>query len=492
MSEVLSIKVPLHDKQREIAAYALVSPEDFENVNKYTWSRRVVKKTNKIYAVGWVNVNGKKIYLDMHHFINGKPPKGMKTDHKNRVTLDNTRDNLHNVTNSQNGQNADRKGRSTKGISYNKRTKKWSAMSQRHNLGSYTTKEEAMLAYDKYAFRVFGKDAKTNGTTSYEECKDLDITTLIKEKKKVHPNICKTKRGYRVKIQYNKKIYEAYYYKTIEEAVIELDKIILQVNKVKEQELEDHNKKPISRNEKGDAIIQVGDKEFSVDDDLWHKLTVYSWSNADPYACTTINGVQEKMHHFVMKIRGVDLSNIGLGDGKDVIDHIDKNTRNTKTENLRINDVSGNRHNRRKKADASSDYVGVCYNKNNGKWLAKVCKNYECFYVGEYTTEEEAAIAHDIKAKDLYGNKANLNNIDNPELHIKIKTSLDKKHGASRFYGVTYNKARSKWVASITKGKTYTLGYFDTEEKAALAYNEKAIELRGPNWKKLNKVDVPK
>ena len=61
-----------------------------------------------------------------------------------------------------------------------------------------------------------------------------------------------------------------------------------------------------------------------------------------------------------------------------------------------------------------------------------------------------------------------------------------KKQGVKRINNkyVGVRKKVHKWEARITKNKVdYFLGYFDTEERAALEYNKKAIELYGENAK---------
>jgi chemotaxis response regulator CheB len=65
-------------------------------------------------------------------------------------------------------------------------------------------------------------------------------------------------------------------------------------------------------------------------------------------------------------------------------------------------------------------------------------------------------------------------------------TSKQKASASSQYKGVSWNKDKNKWQSYIKfNGKQNTLGYFKTEEEAALAYNLKATEHFG-EFKKLN------
>lgn len=96
--------------------------------------------------------------------------KGLEIDHANGNTLDNRRCNLRLATPSQNSANRHvtlaRSG--FRGVTFDKELGMWRA-SIRHNrkqiyLGSYLTAQEAALAYDREARRIFGKFAFQNGT----------------------------------------------------------------------------------------------------------------------------------------------------------------------------------------------------------------------------------------------------------------------------------------------------------------------------------------
>ena len=75
-------------------------------------------------------------------------------------------------------------------------------------------------------------------------------------------------------------------------------------------------------------------------------------------------------------------------------------------------------------------------------------------------------------------NKLN-NRLDNLQLTTnRENTSKDRKGCSSKFIGVSWFKRDNKWKASIyINGKLIHLGYFDTEEEASKAYNNKLKEI---------------
>jgi len=74
---------------------ALVSPEDYDRMMRYKW--RAVKAGRAYYAKTTVGVGAKKCDLSMHRLVAGTP-FGMVCHHKNRNSLDNTFDNLCNMS----------------------------------------------------------------------------------------------------------------------------------------------------------------------------------------------------------------------------------------------------------------------------------------------------------------------------------------------------------------------------------------------------------
>jgi len=81
----------------------------------------------------------------------------------------------------------------------------------------------------------------------------------------------------------------------------------------------------------------------------------------------------------------------------------------------------------------------------------------------------------------------NMDKLDNRKSNLRSSTrsgneaNKPKKAGCSSQYkGVCWFKLRKKWKAEIRcNGKGNHIGLFDSETEAALAYNEKALEIHG-------------
>lgn len=157
-------------------------------------------------------------------------------------------------------------------------------------------------------------------------------------------------------------------------------------------------------------------KETLVDSDDYEKLSLYSWftqvnkqssGNFKYYGRGEVNGKKVMLHRFILNITDRTVQ----------VDHINGNSLDNRKSNLRICTSSQNNQNARKtNKKTKSKYKGVIYSpiRSNGKprkspWTARIQKNKERISLGFYKTEEEAARAYDIKAKELFGEFAVLN-----------------------------------------------------------------------------------
>lgn len=127
-----------------------------------------------------------------------------------------------------------------------------------------------------------------------------------------------------------------------------------------------------------------------------HRLTFYAIRNLEIYpgVRTTV-----KMHRQVMRALGGEL-----------IDHKNGKGIDNQRDNLRIASSSQNSANRRAARKGSkSQYKGVSWHKQHGRWYAGICHNYKQIFLGLHDDEVEAAKAYDRKAIELFGEFAKLN-----------------------------------------------------------------------------------
>lgn len=463
------INVPLKNKHKNIIAHTILDKDFYETVKKYNIYACFQKNIPK-YAI--ININNKCIRL--HILIMGKAPKGFVIDHKNGNGLDNRRSNLRYATYQQNSQNRIPNANKTSeyiGITKSSKTSnRYKVTCCNVRLGTYATEKEAALMYDIVAYLLLGKDAKTNSLISYEESLTYKLEDIITSREKptgLPTNIYLHNSGlYTARMIYNKKSYSSFYFKDLNDAISALETIKIKIDKLKEQEITDHYNKEITT-EDGIAYILVKDIKVLVDNDIWHDLINYNWYNNDyGYVSGTINGKNMLMHQKVYEMKH--------GYIPELIDHINKSKIDNRICNLKDKTPGENVHNKSKPINSTSKYYGVSNDKN--RWKTSIMKNGKKYYIGSFADEISAAIAYNNKAKELYGENANLNIIDdNAEYIPNITRSLEQ---TSDYLGVS--KANKKWSARIKKdGISYNLGYYVQENDAAKAYNIKAIEFYG-------------
>lgn len=97
-----------------------------------------------------------------------------------------------------------------------------------------------------------------------------------------------------------------------------------------------------------------------------------------------------------------------------LVDHIDCDSLNNRKSNLRLASPLGNSQNvpKHPTRKTSSKYKGVAWHKKKRKWIASVSANKKSHHLGYFTSEKDAAIAYNHKAKELHSEFAYLNPID--------------------------------------------------------------------------------
>ncbi|MDA3845642.1 MAG: hypothetical protein PF505_03730 [Vallitaleaceae bacterium] len=153
----------------------------------------------------------------------------------------------------------------------------------------------------------------------------------------------------------------------------------------------------------------------------------------------------------------------------------------------------------------TSKYHGVYYDNTTKRWVVSMIDHGKAYKEHYYKSEDEAAIASDYLMRSLgfekefynyplltdleistrYHEIRALYGTTREEIRSKAQQGLkSKKNTASMYVGIYYDKRRPNkpWCARIKcQGKGIHLGSYEKERDAAEAYNDKALELYGPN-----------
>lgn len=142
-----------------------------------------------------------------------------------------------------------------------------------------------------------------------------------------------------------------------------------------------------------------------VDDEDYEMLNKYTWNlSTCKYPQTNIwinNKRTTKQMHLMIINPPRDMC----------IDHIDGNIYNNQKSNLRVVTIHQNTMNS-KSRKGTSKFKGVSKNKKDKKWVSKICFNYKTYILGYFENEKEAAITYNKKAIELFGEYANLNEVN--------------------------------------------------------------------------------
>lgn len=146
---------------------AIVDDDIYDYLMQWKW--HAFLNNNKNYYA--IRGNRREGRVPMHRVV-AKTPAGMITDHINRNTLDNRRENLRICTRAENARNTDvyKNNKSGfRGVYWKTREKKYIAQIKVNGeiirVGRFDSPEEAARAYDEAAVRYFGEFANLNFPT---------------------------------------------------------------------------------------------------------------------------------------------------------------------------------------------------------------------------------------------------------------------------------------------------------------------------------------
>jgi hypothetical protein len=138
------------------------------------------------------------------------------------------------------------------------------------------------------------------------------------------------------------------------------------------------------------------------DEELISKYSLYALIRDNTtYVRIFVGNKSISLHNFLMKNTDDNL----------VVDHIDNNGLNNTRDNLRITTKTVNSHNRKKKANTSSKYIGIHFSKTQKIWISSIRANGSKDILGKFDNELEAAKLYDIASLQIHKRNANNNNL---------------------------------------------------------------------------------
>lgn len=163
-------------------------------------------------------------------------------------------------------------------------------------------------------------------------------------------------------------------------------------------------------------IVLPSNHEVLIDDEDFEKLSEYKWRFvSNRYAAAVKYDTGKRKNDGTLKQRVIKMHRLIMDCPIDkVIDHINGNGLDNRKENLRICTRSQNMANQKKRYVSKSGYKGVSLGNNKtNPWRAYINKKEsgksKQHHLGFFSTKEGAALAYNKKAKELWGEFANLN-----------------------------------------------------------------------------------
>lgn len=124
----------------------------------------------------------------------------------------------------------------------------------------------------------------------------------------------------------------------------------------------------------------------------------HAWSLARGHVRAAENGKNIYLHRLIM----------GAAENEQV-DHINMDKTDNRRCNLRLASHAENQRNKGLRADSTTGFKGVCFDKRAGNYVAYINADGVRTYLGRFSDKYKAAKAYDKAAKELHGDFARLN-----------------------------------------------------------------------------------
>jgi hypothetical protein len=146
-----------------------------------------------------------------------------------------------------------------------------------------------------------------------------------------------------------------------------------------------------------------------VDDEDYEKFKKYPWRKSQHGYAIICKAVNKRSKTFHLH-REITNAPEGL-----YVDHINGNPLDNRKENLRLVTHSQNMFNVKNYVTNKSGYKGVSWHSVRNKWRARLHFKGSEIHIGLFDSKEEAALAYNKKAMEMYGEYARLNVINERE-----------------------------------------------------------------------------
>jgi hypothetical protein len=195
----------------------------------------------------------------------------------------------------------------------------------------------------------------------------------------------------------------------------------------------------------------------------YDNVSKHSWHwHTDGYPATRLLGSKKRtfMSRLVMEAKKGTL-----------VDHINRDRKDNRRENLRIVTYSQNAQNRTKKAGSSSSYKGVYYSKRQKKFGANLKINSYRHHLGYFDDEIDAAKTYDkyvVQNREKLDICHPLNFPEDIDIYKDAPLVMLKKNREPKSNFFYVKKENKKFVAIVQNGeKRIRLGLYSTAEEAA-------------------------